>query len=114
MIRKTCYGRLEFILECNTHDGDGTAATLIPRRHLLAIITQCKTPSSADATRELVTYTSMATIPHVIDLAAVGAVIGRFHVGGTRSRWAIVDRSGDLAHAVFTDEIEELRDLHDL
>lgn len=114
MIRKTCYGCLKFILECNTHDGDGTTPTLIPRCHLLAVITGCKTPNGADATRGLVTYTNMAMTPHVIDLAAVGAVVGRFHVGGTQSWWAIVDRSGDLAHAVFTDEIEELCDIHDL
>ena len=111
MMRKTCYGRLEFILECNTHNGNGTVPTPIPRCHLLAVITRCKTPSSADATRELVTYTSMATTPHVINLATVGAVIGRFLVSGTQSRWAIVDRSGELAHAVFTNEIEELCDL---
>ena len=42
MIQKTCYGCLKFILECNTHDGDGSLPTLIPRRHLLAIITSCK------------------------------------------------------------------------
>lgn len=97
-IRKTCYGRLEFILECNTHDGDGSRLTLIPRRHLLAVITSCKTLDNADATRELVTYTEMG----------MGAVVGRFHIGGSRPRWAIVDRSGERAHTVFTDQTEEL------
>ena len=112
MIRKTCYGRLKFILECNTHDEDGSLPALMPRCHLLAIITSCKTLSNADATRELVTYTEMGTAPHVIDLAAVGAVVGRFHIGGVRHpRWAIVDHSGELAHADFTDQTEELHDL---
>ena len=72
MICKTCYGRLE----CNTQNGEATASTLIPSRHLLAVITGCKTRSGADATLELVTYTEMSNTPLVIDLAAVGAVIG--------------------------------------
>lgn len=56
----------------------------------------------------------MGTTPHVIDLAAVGAVVGRFHIGGSRPQWAIVDQSGELAHTVFTDETEGLQDIHDL
>lgn len=103
MVRKTRYGRLEYILQCNTQTSDA-GRTLPLRCHLFAVITGCKIVDGSDATRTLVTYTEMDARPHVIDLGAVGAVIGRFHVGGTRPRWAIVDRSGELAHAVFTDE----------
>ena len=78
-------------IECNTHDRNGSLPALMPHCHLLAIITSCKTPSNADATRELVTYTKMGTAPHVIDLAVVGAVVGWFRIDGFQHpRWAIV------------------------
>ena len=102
---------IKFILECNTQNGEAMASTLIPSHHLLVVITRCKTCSGTDTTLKLATYTEMSNTPLVIDLAAVGAVIGQFHIGGTHSRWGIVDQSGDLTHAVFTDQMEELRHL---
>lgn len=49
----------------------------------------------------------MDSTAHVIDLNAVGAVIGRFRVEGMYPRWVIIDRSGELARAVFTDKEQE-------
>jgi hypothetical protein len=96
MIRKTCYGRLEFILECCTHNRDSGVPAFVPTRHLLAFITGCKIPGNPYATHEMVTYTDMSVAPHVINLAAVGEFIGRFHVCGTSPRRAITDWSGEL------------------
>lgn len=45
----------------------------------------------------------MESSAHIIDLNVICAVIGRFRVEGMNPRWAIVDRSGPLAHADFTD-----------
>lgn len=49
----------------------------------------------------------MDSTAHVIDLNAIGAVIGRFRVEGMNPRWVIIDRSGEMAHAVFTDKEQE-------
>lgn len=67
------------------------------------MIQQCLTPDNADATKELVTYTHMATSAHLIDLNAVGAVVGRFYIEGAHPRWAIIDRSGPGARPTFND-----------
>lgn len=109
-IRKTCYGRLEYIIECWTR---AVGSTMQARRHLLAVITRCKTPDNSDATQQLVTYTDIDSGSHIIDLASVGAVVGRIHIGGTQPRWGIIDRSLELAHAIFVDEEENMADLYD-
>lgn len=91
------------ILEC-VLPASKTISTRHCKRHLLAIITACIT-EGRDATTEAVSFTEMDTLQLVVDPAAVGAVIGRFTVGdGDHYRTAIVDRSGDLARALFVDE----------
>lgn len=96
------YGRLEFILDF-VLEASPDLKTQSDRRHLLALITGCET-DGRDATKEPVSYTKMNSFMHAIDLAAVGAVIGRLQYGSVSPSWAIVDRSGELARAVFTDD----------
>lgn len=107
-IVKTCYGRLDYIIDFETQAVAAGSSSISRRRHLLAVITGCKTNDNADATRdhELVTYTHMESSSHVIDLNVVGAVIGRFRVEGLVPRWAIIDRSSPMARANFMDSEE--------
>lgn len=50
----------------------------------------------------------MESSPQFIDLMSVQGVVGRFKVATDRetgpTRWAIIDRSSDYAHTVFTDD----------
>jgi hypothetical protein len=45
----------------------------------------------------------MDSFRHVIDLALVGAVVGGVRYGTIVPSWGIIDQSGELARAVFTD-----------
>lgn len=118
MIQKACYGRLEYVLDFETSHPSGSSVMPHPvttRRHLLAVITGCKTPGNADATNygELVTYQEMDASSHVIDLNAVVCSVGRFHIGGAYPRWAIIDRSDSMARPVFVDQDEDALDMYD-
>lgn len=62
--------------------------------------------------RNLVTYTGMGG-SIVIDLNAVCGLIGRFQVGTVNKRWAVIDRTGPYAQAVFLDPNEHLDELYD-
>lgn len=89
--------------------GRAVGSTVRAQRHVLAVITPCVT-NGLDAREERVTYTDMGPLC-VIDVNAVGSVIGRFEFGFTgHQQWAILDRSTALASAVFVDEHEELVD----
>ena len=102
--RQVCYGRLESILECVV-SASRRLGTTRDTRYLLVLVTRCKT-GGGDASHSLVTYTETET-SSVIDLSCVGAVVGRMRVGQANSRWAILDRSGDLARTIFTDGDDE-------
>jgi hypothetical protein len=99
--RKICYGRLELILDCVVSASHRLGITR-DTRYLLALVTRCKT-GGGDASCCTITYTETETSASVVDLSCIGAVVGRMRVGQANSRWAILDRSGDLARTIFTD-----------
>ena len=101
LIRQIFYGRLDIILECQIPDKIFWAA-LRGKKLLLALLTPCST-NGKDATQQVVTYTQITT-QVVTDLQAVACVVGRI---GTRNRWGIIDRSGDLARTEFIESNDD-------
>ena len=70
---------------------------------LLTIITTCDT-QGCDATLEQMHFKALTSYVEVVDLAAICAVIGCIRIGTANSHWGIIDRSGNWAHTVFTDD----------
>jgi len=94
---------LHHILEC-TLDNKEIWGNSKDKKHLLAVITPCKTEGK-DATKVVVEYTVFkANI--VTDLQAVRCVIGRVQRQNT---WGIIDRSMDEARPEFLSNIEGTR-----
>ncbi|KAF8312374.1 hypothetical protein DL93DRAFT_2149474 [Clavulina sp. PMI_390] len=101
--RRTCYGRLEAIIQCNV-PSNGSPQLRQPELHLVALVTECITNGADAADGTLVTYTKMQQSSSLIDLNLVESVVGRFQVGDSKNRrWAIIDRSDNLARTIFTD-----------
>lgn len=96
--RQVCYGRLEEIVVCSLSTIDFWGPALQGQKRLLAHITPCAT-NGKDATSEVTSYHAMTT-SIITDLRTISAVVGRIQ---TRGRWAIVDRSEQLARTVFVD-----------
>ncbi|KAI0719170.1 hypothetical protein C8T65DRAFT_569739, partial [Cerioporus squamosus] len=69
---------------------------------LLAFIRPCKTRGE-DAATQLTLYEHYRA-EMIIDLSAVQAVVGRVR---SRNSWGIIDRSHDLARAVFVNDAEQ-------
>jgi hypothetical protein len=74
-----------------------------PRIFLLAVITGCDT-GGADATVQCVSFDKFESTLQIVDLNAIGSVAGRVQCGTAIPRWAIIDRSPELARTVFTDD----------
>src|SRR5260221_5295526 len=70
---------------------------------LLAIVTTCDT-QGCNATLEQTYFKALTSYVKVVDLAAICAIIGHIWIGTANPRWAIIDRSGNWAHTVFTDD----------
>lgn len=67
------------------------------------MITGCNT-NGADATIDCVSFDKFESTVQIVDLNAVGSVVGRMQCGTADSRWVVIDRSPELARTVFTDD----------
>lgn len=101
------YGQLQNILVCELPDDD-IFQYLRGKTCLLALMIPCNTDGH-DATRQRTTYTTVAA-PVITDLRAIKAVVGRVQ---SRGKWTIIDRSREIAHAVFAEEGDETDGLSD-
>ena len=101
-IRTIYYGHLEYILQC-TIPPNTVSKNIKPELVLLAIITTCDTQGH-NATLEPTYFKSLTSYVEVVDIAAICAVVSRIQVGAVYSQWAIINRSGDWARTVFTDD----------
>ena len=72
-----------------------------PTTHLLALVSDCGTHNDAAITQA--SFTSLSETTQIIALASVSSVCGRsrFRYGTASPRWAIVDRSIELARPIF-------------
>jgi len=94
-VKFTGYGHLEKILVCQLCD-HAIWKEFRGKKMVLALVTPCKT-EGRDASLELVSYTTTLA-PIVMDLLSIKAVVGRIL---TRNAWWIIDRSPELASAMF-------------
>ncbi|KAG6815253.1 hypothetical protein H0H93_010446 [Arthromyces matolae] len=112
---QTFYGQLQHIYLVRIPDDcrrslkikSDTDTTLI-----LAGIRSCKldnAPSPALASLDVHFYTSLGTYD-VIDITTVQSLVGRFKAVPTARQWALVDRSGSLARAVYDGDDDEDED----
>ena len=49
-------------------------------------------------------FKALTSYVKVVDLTAICTVVGRIRIGTANPRWAIIDRSGNWARTVFTDD----------
>lgn len=93
---------MEEIIECTLPPNARLGYTQ-PRMFLLAVITGCET-NGADATKARASFNKFETTLQIVDLNAIGSVVGRIHCGTAIPQWVIIDRSPDLARTVFTED----------
>lgn len=75
-----------------------------PKKFLLAVISPCNIEGPGrDASKEVVYYEDLSA-ETIVPVPAISNVIGRIRVD---RKWAIIDRSDDLAATVFTNNDEE-------
>jgi hypothetical protein len=98
------YGELHLVLDCFLDDQE-MWGEMKSKRHLLAVITPCKTDGK-DATKVVTEYTKLYK-PIVTDLQAVQCVIGRAQRRG--KTWGIIDRSMDETRPEFISKVEGTR-----
>jgi hypothetical protein len=101
--KQTFYGRLQHIFVVHT---PCTPALKVdsPTTIFLAALSTCKldsTPSSLNAL-DIHFYSSLSDALDVVDIVCLQCLVGRVPIDGGR-QWAIIDRSGSLARAVFED-----------
>src|SRR5258706_9688080 len=49
-------------------------------------------------------FKALTSYVKVVDLTAICTVVGRIRIGTANAGWAIIDRSGNWARTVFTDD----------
>ncbi|KIJ64977.1 hypothetical protein HYDPIDRAFT_89555 [Hydnomerulius pinastri MD-312] len=94
-VMKTFYGRLNHILVVTLPPSERLGTT-DPAVHFLAAIETCE----IERTREdldIHYYTKLGALD-MVDITCVQCLVGRVRVGG---QWALIDRSGDLARAIY-------------
>lgn len=101
--KQTFYGRLEHIFVIRIPH---TPALEVdgPTTIVLAALSTCKlesTPSSLNAL-DIHFYSSLNDTLDIVDIVCLQCLVGRVPMDGGR-QWAIIDRSGNLARAVFED-----------
>ncbi|KAG1906659.1 uncharacterized protein F5891DRAFT_941884 [Suillus fuscotomentosus] len=101
--KQTFYGRLEHIFVIRIPH---TPALKVdgPTTIFLAALSTCKlesTPSSLSAL-DIHFYSSLNDTLDIVDIVCLQCLVGRVPMDGGR-QWAIIDRSGNLARAVFED-----------
>jgi len=57
---------------------------------LLAVITGCET-NGVDATKAWASFNKFETTLQIVDLNAIGSVVGRIHSGTAIPQWVIID-----------------------
>ena len=72
---------------------------------ILAEIQPCKI-TSKHAILDIHYFRSYAT-PLVFDITCIQCLVGRVGLGNSCGEWAIVDRSGSLAQAIYTEDGED-------
>ncbi|KAF9230264.1 hypothetical protein BU15DRAFT_83853 [Melanogaster broomeanus] len=100
--KKTFYGCLQhiFLVQVPAELSLGlTTTTTI----FLAAITPCQLDSTPShlTSLDIHFYTSLGTSLDIVDIVCVQCLVGRIPMD--RGRWALVDRSGNLARAEFTE-----------
>lgn len=100
---KTFYGQLEHIVLVKFLDACPPLKINAPTTIILAAIRTCNldNDNEADKWLDIHYYSSLGAL-HVIDITSVQALVGRIKSSG--NQWAIVDRSGSLARAIFEDD----------
>lgn len=101
-VRTIFYGAVEEIIECTLPAAPQLRFTH-PHKFLLAVITGCDT-NGADATKVRASFDKFETTKQIVDLNAIGSVVGRVRCGTATPQWVIIDRSPDLARTAFTDD----------
>jgi hypothetical protein len=105
-VLETFYGRLEHIFviklrpECLNNTHFSTNEPII-----LAAIRSCKletTPAELE-TLDIHLYSQEGSLDF-IDVTSIQALVGRVPCSNTGPKWAVVDRSGALARAVFNND----------
>ncbi|KAF8325831.1 uncharacterized protein EI90DRAFT_2021511 [Cantharellus anzutake] len=99
LVRRICYGELHEILECVIPPSE-LLGTGMPTRHLLALVSD--SGAYMDAALTPTSFTNLSDTTQIIALASVSSVCGRFLYGTNSRRWAIVDRSCELARPIFS------------
>jgi hypothetical protein len=69
-------------------------------RHLLALVSD--SGAYTDAALTPTSFTKLSDTTQIIALASASSVCGRFLDGTKSRRWAIVDRSCELARPIFS------------
>jgi len=91
------FGQLKKILVIELPPGTIPSITQ-PKRIVLAIISPRETKNETPLGIPYYTEPSKATAPRAVDVNTVMCLVGRIQ---DRSRWAVVDRSGNAARAEF-------------
>jgi hypothetical protein len=103
---KTFYGRLEHIYRVHFPDACPAMGTDGPTTFILAAVRTCDMEPEDRRLRGIdIHFYSGSGALDVIDITSVQALVGR--VEDTSGAWAIVDRSGGLARALWAgDDLE--------
>ncbi|KAK1216589.1 hypothetical protein PQX77_020781 [Marasmius sp. AFHP31] len=112
--QETKYGQLQhlFTLQFNAsscsalHLDEASEGTLI-----LAVIRSCKVKCEPDSDLQgldIHSYSNDGALD-VVDITTVQCLVGRVKLpDGNDEKWAIIDRSGSLARAIYEEEEEEI------
>lgn len=100
---KTFYGQLEHIVLIKFLNACPPLKIDAPTSIILAAIRTCNLDNNneADEWLDIHYYSSLGAL-HVIDITSVQALVGRVKSSG--NQWAIIDRSGSLARAIFEED----------
>ncbi|CAE6421370.1 unnamed protein product [Rhizoctonia solani] len=100
MVEAFGYGRLNFILALAL-PADEDFGLDEPRLHILAHITEAK-HGEGDATTKFVSFAKFGRLI-ILDISSVQRLVGQVRTEGTKAsgEWYVIDRSLDMAEAVF-------------
>ena len=104
MVARPFFGQLQQILQVNLPAMPSGREVVAPQTILLAVIQDCEineaTRTQAEIDLDIRYITRMGAL-QVVDLQTVQCVVGRVK---DRGKYAIIDRSGTLARAIFVDD----------
>ena len=95
------YGRLQYIFAFELPAIENVTGIPEPKTMFLAGITQCKI-TRKHRQLDINYYETESKSVDILDIACVQCLVGRVKSEG--STWAIIDRSGALARAVWDEE----------